>query len=258
MPEVEHLLARLDAIAASLERRDSALALLALGSVGRDRHRLDEHSDLDFFAVVRPGAKQEYLEDLGWLEDAHPLGWSFRNTRDGHKALFADGVYCEYAVFEPDEVAEAHHPGGRVGWHREGFDTSLCEPRHAPGPPEDHPMEWLVGEALSNLYVGMCRYLRGERWSAAIFVQSHALHRVADIVVKQSGGAEEGRDPYTVDRRFESRHADADALFARCMRGYERTPESALEILAFLEARCEVGPVIAAEIRRLCAQAGGS
>ena len=52
------LLSRLDAIAASLARRQGTLALIGLGSVGTDMARLDRYSDLDFFVI----AERDYVE----------------------------------------------------------------------------------------------------------------------------------------------------------------------------------------------------
>ena len=57
-------------IGAALARRDDALALLGLGSVGLETARLDRWSDLDFFAIVAPGAKARYIERLDWLAEA--------------------------------------------------------------------------------------------------------------------------------------------------------------------------------------------
>ena len=51
------LLTRLDEIGKSLEDSGRALALIGLGSVGTETERLDEWSDLDFFAAVQPGEK---------------------------------------------------------------------------------------------------------------------------------------------------------------------------------------------------------
>lgn len=89
----------------SLPARPDALALLALGSVGRETGRADRWSDLDFFVIVCIGAKPRHLADLGWLQAAHPLAWTSANTRDGFKALMTDGAFCDFAVFEPAEVA---------------------------------------------------------------------------------------------------------------------------------------------------------
>src|SRR5262245_4400467 len=99
MTPPELLLDRLDAIARSLASRADAIALLGVGSVGRDLDRIDEHSDLDFFVIVDGAAKRRYLDDIDWLREAAPVVYDFENTVDGRKILFADGIYAEYAVF---------------------------------------------------------------------------------------------------------------------------------------------------------------
>ena len=110
----QRLLARLDAIGAALAKSGRAQALLALGSVGRDTERLDDCSDLDFFAIVEPGAKAAFLDDLGWLADIAPVAYAYRNTVDGYKLLYDDGVFCEFAVFEPAELARIPYAPGRL------------------------------------------------------------------------------------------------------------------------------------------------
>ena len=52
---MEKLLQRLDAIGHALEQSGHALALIGLGSAGRETHRIDAYSDLDFFVVVEDG-----------------------------------------------------------------------------------------------------------------------------------------------------------------------------------------------------------
>jgi hypothetical protein len=81
-----------------LAKRGDAVALLGVGSVGRDLERLDDHSDLDFFVIVEDGAKPRYLESIDWLEELHPVVFGFENSVDGRKALFADGLFAEYAI----------------------------------------------------------------------------------------------------------------------------------------------------------------
>ncbi len=46
------LLQRLDSIGQCLRASNKALALLGLGSVGIETERLDQYSDVDFFAIV--------------------------------------------------------------------------------------------------------------------------------------------------------------------------------------------------------------
>ncbi len=247
----QRLLARLDAIAGSLQQRRDALALLALGSVGRERARVDACSDLDFFVLVRPGAKQRYLHDLSWLEAAHPLSWSFRNTVDGHKAWMTDGVFCEFAVFELAELPNIPYASGRFVWRREEVDAALADPQlQLPKVADD---EWLVGEALSNLYVGLNRYARGERLAAMRLVQVHALDRLLELLDKQHGPGEVSRDPFSVDRRIEVRMPEMSARLQSFAPGYADTPQAALAILAELEQHASVPESVSSRIRRMAA-----
>lgn len=245
------LLARLDQIGRSLAGTGRALALLGFGSVGRERDRLDAYSDLDFFAVVQPGEKVAFLADLGWLSVIASIAYAFQNTVDGYKLLFADGVFCEFAVFEPQELAQALSIEGQLIWRAEGFDAQLCEPVRPFRPPELRSVEWLLGEALTNLYVGLGRYRRGEKLSALRFVQGYAVDRVLELAARIEPEQAAARDLFSPERRFEQRFPGVAALLPTFAQGYERTPESAAAILDFLVAHFEVNVAMRAEIAAL-------
>lgn len=233
----EQLLARLDDIAAALRRSGHALALIALGSVGLERHRLDRYSDLDFFVIVEPGCKARYIDRLDWLESASPLAWHYRNTVDGHKALSADGVFCEFAVFEPRELDAIPFAPGRIVWRRPDVEESIAVPRR-PLPEARLPDEaWIVGEALSCLYVGLQRWHRGERLSAARLVQGHALDRLIELDALRAANdaSAVSVDPFSRERRLEQRRPALAAELPRLLPGYAATPQAALAILAALE-----------------------
>lgn len=232
------LLMRLDAIALALRDSGQACALLGLGSVGRERSRLDAYSDLDFFVIVDPGLKARYIQDLDWLAAAHPLDWHFQNTADGHKALMSDGVLCEFAVFEAHELARIPYAPGQLVWSREDFDQSLAAPR-LPLPTTTLPDEsWVVGEALSCLFVGMQRWCRGERLSAMRFVQGYALDRLIELdCVRNPSSAFAERDPFNPERRLEQRQPALGAELAQLCPGYDHTPAAALAMLCALERR---------------------
>lgn len=247
------LLSRLDAIAASLAARDDALALLALGSVGLETQRLDAHSDLDFFVLVRPQAKARYLADLSWLDVAHRVAWSFRNTPDGSKALMDDGVFCEFAIFEPAELAHIPFARGRFVWRRDEVEPAWAQPAR-PLPQRADP-DWLVGEALSNLIVGLGRCARGERLSAMRMVQVHALDRLLELLEQRVARADPARDPFSVERRIEQRRPELAATLPALAGGYNQTPAAALTLLGELERHAPVPAVVARHIRALAAQA---
>jgi len=251
MTAPELLLQRLDAIARSLASRADAIALLGVGSVGRDLDRIDEHSDLDFFAIVEDEAKQSYLDDIGWLREAAPVVYDFENTVDGRKVLFADGIYAEYAVFTLGEVTSGAFMPGRVVWQRADAPAGLGDLGRLPSrSPLDTP-EFNLNEALTNLYVGLHRDARGERVSAMRLIQVHAIDRLLTYLDLTADGVEGGQDAFAVDRRAELRLAGAAFPFAEMMRGYEHNRESALAILEWIEAHASVSAALAAEIREL-------
>jgi len=244
---VRHRVERLEAIARSLAESGQGLALLALGSAG-DADRMDAWSDLDFFAIVRPGAKQDFIRDLGWLTGIHPLGWAFQNTADGWKALYEDGIFLEFAVFEPQELSHIPFAPGRLVWHAADFDAAACTPRpQPPRPPAER--DWLVGEALSNLYVGLGRWRRGERLSAFRFIQSYAVDRVLDLIAQiDIPDPSVAADPFSLDRRVERRHPRFAPDLEGFLLGADRCPDAARAILAFLDRHFGVNPAIKAAI----------
>lgn len=236
-------LQRLEAIGASLAASGHALALVGLGSVGLDTARLDAWSDLDFFVIAEPGHKARYLAALDWLEHAHPLAWRCRNTGDGYKALMADGLFCEFAVFEPAELDAIPFAPGRVVWRRADADPALARPRRPlPRPTTDET--WIVGEALSCLLVGLGRWHRGEKLSALRFVQGHALDRLVELDALRTRAP--AGDPFNGERRLESRQPALAAELPALAPGYERTPDAARAVLQALQAR---GAVIDAALR---------
>jgi hypothetical protein len=244
---------RLAAIAAVLAAREDALALLVLGSMAAGGSRVDEHSDLDFFVLVRDGAKPRYTDDLGWLAAAHPLAWHFRNTVDGCKALMSDAVFCEFAVFELRELASIPYAPGRFVWRRDEVDPALAQPvRALPGRSDP---AWLAGEVLANLLIGLHRFARGERLAAMRLVQVHALDRLLEL--REQTDATDvpiERDVFAVDRRVEQRLPRLADTLPSMAPGYHGTPHAALQILAALQAVHPVAEPIAAEIRALAAQ----
>ena len=250
--DTQALLNRLDEIRRSLEQSGHALALLGLGSVGLEVDRIDIYSDLDFFAVVEEGYKQAYIDSLGWLSDIHPIAYQFRNTDDGYKLLFADGIFCEFAVFELEELKIIPFAPGRIVWRRADIPDTLGQPTSNPIPPSRRDKDWLQGEALTNIYVGLQRDKRGEKLSALRFIQSYAVDRLLELVEYIDTPKEVHRDPFVNERRFEQRFPNLAPLLSAWAQGYERNRESALAILAFLENHFEVNKAMAKEIEDLC------
>lgn len=250
----QRLLKRLEELGHVLDRRGDAIALIGLGSVGVDLDRLDDHSDLDFFVVVDAPAKTRYLDSIDWLEALCAVAFSFSNSVDGRKVLFADGLFAEYAVFTYEEVERAAFTPGRVVWQRADAPAGLEQLGRLPGPSPYHNVDYQVNEVITNLYVGLHRELRGERLSATRFIQTLAVDRAITLLGLLHADAGKPQDAFALERGVERRFG-ADVLpLAEIVLGYARNREAAAAMLVWLEAHADVDPVMAAAVRELMAR----
>jgi hypothetical protein len=241
------LLARLEAIGRALATDCDGLALLGLGSCGQELDRLDDWSDLDFFAIVAPHAKQRFIADLWWLATEAPIVFAHRNTPDGWKILSTDGVFCEFAVFAPGELATIPFSPGRILWAREGFDTRCTVPLRIPDPVD---VNWQVAEALGNLLVGLKRMHRGEVLAGWQSVVVHAGDQALRALKAASPGGDQAGDRWNPIRRLES----DDPELAELALGFAQTPDAtraaARAILEALAARFALPGALVDDIGR--------
>lgn len=256
-PHPDRLLSRLNAIGEALAQSGRALALIGLGSVGAELERLDDYSDLDFFVIVEPGHKPEFVNRLDWLGAVGPIAYAFRNSADGYKLLFEDGVFCEFAVFEEAELRRIPFAPGRIVWKRPGVPDSLGRPQTAQPNPDTPSVEWSLGEALTNIYVGLGRYRRGEKLSAMRFIQGYAVDRLLELSdhlepATASPHPASSRDVFARERRYEQRHPRLAQALPDFTQGYDRSVESARALLTFLESHFEIHPALKRAILELC------
>ncbi len=252
MKTTDRLLQRLNAIGHSLAESRGSLALLGLGSVGQEMSRLDEYSDLDFFAIVEPGQKSRFIDNLDWMARLAPIGYCFRNTQAGYKLMYSDGVFCEFAVFEADELKNIPFTGGRVVWQHPGFDVAPFITAPLPSRAPSGEIDFLVGEAITNLYVGLGRYHRGERLSAMMFIQNYAFQRILDLVDLHWQPEQGLVDIFARERRFEQRFPEMAGELPDLLAGYGHVLQSAERALSFLERNFGVNEVMKTEILALC------
>lgn len=247
----ELLLKRLNEIGDSLSKRQHALALLGLGSVGAEVDRIDQYSDLDFFVICEEGYKMRFIQELDWLESIKPIAFKFKNTEDGYKLLFEDGIFCEFAIFEPQELINIPFSEGRIVWKSQYFNPSICAPT-VEKLSKSKNVEFLIGEALTNLYVGLGRYKRGEKLSAYNFIQNYAKDRVLELISTMETPQAASEDIFCIDRRFEFRYPNNGSILSKILVGYDNIPESAKVILEFLDSNFSINEAMKNKIYELC------
>lgn len=245
----EKLLKRLDDLGSSLSSKEECLGLLALGSCGKELERMDDYSDLDFFVIVKNGHKDRYLRDLSWLSEIFPLAYQFRNTIDGYKVLYEDGIYAEFAVFTLDEMPEIGFSEGRFVFKKED-----CELSPLPNKPIQElkrtELDFAINELLTNLLVGLMRERRGERLAAFRLIQVHAVDRLLSVLHLIQTETPGFTDPYALDRRVETRFPQCIKAFRSWMNGYDGNLDSAKALLEFVSMIYPVNPALKREIER--------
>jgi len=251
------LVKRLSRIASALADTGSARALLAFGSAGYDLSRLDDYSDLDFLVIAKDGEKQTLLEDLSWLERSSPLSFTYRHTPDGIKALSEDGILYDLGILETGELNSFPHEKGRIIWREDSFDPSLAGETLSrfPETASDRSFEWLLGEIITALYTGLCRYGRGEKMSAFKLIQVTALERYLELISRlESGGSVYSADPFDSARRVEFRNPGIGRELEKLAQGYGGTIASAEALIHALSARVPLSPAVLSRLTSLLAE----
>ena len=252
-------LTRLDRFAHSVAGAPGVVAVLGLGSAGLEHGRFDDHSDIDFFLVVDDGAtKQAYLDDLDWLAGfGGTVTYSFANDPNGRKALLDDGLFLEYAVFTPAQLATLTLAGVRVVWHRAGVDpAALVAPAAIVTTSGHDTVEFHLNEALTNLFVGLHRHLRGERLTAMRFIQVYAVDRVLALVRLTSATPGAQPDQFDPTRRVERSGPHRALPLDDMVGGHAHNVESAAATLRWLTTAHRPDPVIVAAVEHLLAECG--
>lgn len=233
------LISRMNDIADSVKQKDGALAVLALGSIGIEQDRLDAYSDLDFFVIVEDVYKNRFIQNLDWLHEVYPLSYAFKNTKDGYKILFDDDIYGEFAVFGRSEVPKVVQAQARCVWKHDAYhEPSLLISKNLPPKNEQEPTYHLE-EALTNLYVGCSRALRGETLSGQKYIEGYALDHVLTYM-RLSYPVDQHVDYFNPERRIESHYPDFKNQLHLMCSGSKKLSISAKSILEWITQKYHV------------------
>ncbi|WP_340003588.1 hypothetical protein MHH52_16205 [Paenibacillus sp. FSL K6-0276] len=139
--------------------------------------------------------------------------------KNGCKILFEDGIYGEYVVFEEQELEGCTYSEGRIVWKKSFYENeSIVKPMKQAPSLRSETIDREVNEALTNLYVGLGRYARGEKLSATRFVEGHAVDRLLSETHLLESEVYGYPDIFGNDRRFEAIYLNFRILWVKCYR----------------------------------------
>ena len=180
-----------------------------------------------------------------------PVAYHFMNTADGYKLLYEDGVFCEMAVFDESQLTGIPFSAGRIVWKVNKISDDIATPKLPLPDMSPRPEAWILGEALTNLYVGLLRDQRGETLTAMRFIQHFALDRTIELAQRLEEKKDAHVDPFTPERRLEQRLPQFAQHLPSMAQGYEKNKASAVAILDFLEDHFELNTKMVQAIRQL-------
>lgn len=202
----------------SVEQNDACLGLMFAGSAA-DLSRVDEHSDQDFFLVVKDGMAESFRRDLSWLPNSQNILLSPRETQHGLKVLYRDGTLLEFAVFEQGELESHTAPAdNRVAFDRGGVAKAISSITFsADGNGFDDSKEYQL--FLTLLLIGAGRVKRGEIIAGAQHIKSYAVSHLLGLVRSHWPMRDSSADVLNRFRRFEQDYPELGHQISQLVEG---------------------------------------
>lgn len=207
-----------DELARNVRERADLVGLALMGSASEaGRHRRDEWSDHDFFAIAVDGAGPRVRADLSWLPRREHVVLALPEGGAGVVALYDDGHLFEFAAAHASELDGALATDATVTVDDEAGSVAALvaasQQRAVANSAIDPAVE--AGLALIKLRIGVGRARRGEVVSAGLFVRTWAvMHLVRALRGRLTDPASPARDLLEPTRRLERVLPDQAAAIA--------------------------------------------
>ena len=191
-----------DRLLAKVTKRDEVIGLMFAGSAA-DLSRVDEHSDQDFFLIVKDGAAERMRENLDWLPNHEQILLAPRETEHGLKVVYLDGTLLEFAIFEDSELDQHIAPiDNKVVLDRTDITPRIGKIAQK-AVPKPIAVETELELFLSLIQIGVGRYRRGEQIAADQHIKSYALEKLLGLIREVTPVAGSRADSLNRFRRFE-------------------------------------------------------
>ncbi|AXG14494.1 hypothetical protein [Intrasporangium calvum] len=194
-------------LAEGVRTRDGLIGLVLLGSSSDEaRHRRDEWSDHDFFALTAAGRGAQLRPDLSWLPDRDRVVLTAREGEIGFVAVYDDAHVFEFAYSDAEELAGAVAGEATILVDdAQGTTAGLVERARARASAADGLDA--VNDAklvLVKLLIGTGRVRRGEVLNGGMFIRQWAVgHLVSAVRGRFADSSTSLRDRIDPVRRFE-------------------------------------------------------
>lgn len=209
-------------LSANLQADERARALILVGSTADQSHAPDEWSDHDFFVITTSGTQEHFRTQFDWLPDYQSIVLTVRETEHGLKVLYDSGHLLEFAIFDAEEVDNARVNDYSVAFDRADITGKIQQQAVPAGvmPYSTTDRSRDMKMVLCLLVVGAGRVRRGEAISGQLFIRSHALRHLLQILAQTLPADDKSRldnlDPFRrVEQVFPELGAEINAAISR-------------------------------------------
>ncbi|MGJ9385757.1 hypothetical protein [Salipaludibacillus sp. CF4.18] len=228
----DHSINRLYEICYSLKKFSTVKAIIAFGSLV-DVQRFDAYSDLDFIVLTNAKGKKELLSSVSWLIDIYPIEFEYFTSKDSMKVIYSDGVICDFGILTEEEFSDFEHGEGKLIWNNDCFIEKIDSNINLREEDEIQKGK-ILGDIISNLYIGMLRFSRGELLSAYKLIQNDNITLLIQLFLEEDESIPKFKE-YEYVRRLEFENESLSIELSTIMLGYNNTPEAASNTISLLE-----------------------
>lgn len=214
-------------IISRFEQQNHAVALLTPTSSCPSLPGLDL---LSFHGVLANYDAPLLDQQLNWLSEVQHVAYQYQRSKNGKRMVFSDGVFCDFYLYSPDQLSQANADN----WQLEWCASSDAIPAYPVSASEtfENRTEWLLGELLTNLTLGLRHFAQNEKLAAFQCVQQNALNHLCTLMLRcQQQSAQAMRDT-----TWEALANEQGCNMAEFASGYEHSPNAAQAILKHLES----------------------
>lgn len=223
---------RLEQVVSAYSQLPQAIALFR--PLSNETFSRDSDEGIILQGVVKKGSKYALLDNLSWLSTVQHIAFAYPRSKDGYRVLFSDGVFCDFSLHEKKELLDTMPDDKTLLWSESGFNKGLAVPEMRSDIDTEQP-NWLLGEMLTNMIIGLRRFAQGEKLSAYECIQQNALSKLISLILLWHPESQ-GKMPTQDQSRFIEQHfPDLKPYLGEFGAGYEHSPDSALAMLDYIE-----------------------
>ncbi|RCW60370.1 MULTISPECIES: hypothetical protein [Halanaerobium] len=222
----------------NLKSEADVIGLLALGSMAEKDHDPDLWSDHDFSIIVKAGNQDKYIDKLFWLPEEYEAVFTYKEAANSRKIILKNMHLIEYAVFTLEDLKKLKINSYRLLIDKNGISDYIEEIKNETSRTSKLLTEnkVLLGNLLTDLFIGIGRYKRGEKISAHYFIKEKGLKQLLLLIEKNIDNNEidnlDNLDPF---RRFEYNYPDLALMINQIIDA--EIISAAENILEFLQAQ---------------------